>query len=142
VESAIPELVERSSREKWREFGHLSLVLVLSAVALLLLLRTENTRAGSEAGPANPSASTSAAGAASSRLEAHLFIITVGANRVEEVSAALANETAFRALLGEARRDAEVIAAEDELVAAAIAQAINDQANIPGVAPIAAMIVE
>lgn len=124
------------------EAASAALVVAVAGACLWLLTATLSAGSGT-AGPGERGQSGDQSGQqtlSQPHLEPHLILVTVTAARAEEVRFALAYERTLRAALSEVPRDAEVIAATSVGEAQGLADAINDQTNIPGATRMTAVV--
>jgi hypothetical protein len=127
------------------EFASGAAVLALAGMCLALLaLATERAR-DVEGGGQPDNSSVEVAGNArptdvAQQAEPLTFIIVIGDERATELRGALLAEARLRDGLKERPRLAKVIATANESEAAVVASSITDQANIPDIGPMRAVV--
>jgi hypothetical protein len=134
-----------TTRGHWLpESAGAGVVLALSVLVLYMLVSTINAGTGKVGGRGISAAappSNAVVSAWPSPPGSLMLIVTVGEVRGQELRLLLDKELELRTALGEPAREAAVVIAVDAAEAEVLQGVINEQANIAGVAPMAAVIV-
>jgi hypothetical protein len=120
-------------------------VLAVAAIMLRVLVVQAGSQPQLAPAPARPNPTTAPVSqsffGATEPAEIPVLIIVVGSTLASEVETMLEGESQTRRLMGEHPRQVDLIIVSDVEEAEAILWAVNEQAALPGVKPVSAVVV-